>query len=348
MEMVGRESIVATWNLSVRGEGSEVRKPLLNQEGPREQGTARADWLAQAELSSFTRSAKILPRSIYLSHQFSFHSLGEDYHALIRRYQLDISGQKIDVRKEVQISAYPAGSGESFVEGFSHPRDVRNRTLSSSFDEPLASAISGGLDYHHSSGVLPMLPNGMPGTQSFRTSIPIRTMTGLGDGVSEGLGRIRREFNRVRSPRLRPHYPDSSMSASVPLEFDEEDEDFLSRDTLDIPDRDGESGSRGTSRGGIESGAEAEASTPATSTHPLDDEDLSDRDREPPDAWDGWSSEDKAAVEEAERFDDISVVGVLDEEQELESKRMRDRRHGSMLPENMNIKRKGRGRRRDI
>jgi hypothetical protein len=60
-------------------------------------------------------------------------------------------------------------------------------------------------------------------------------MTGLGDGVSEVLGRIRQEINQVRSPQLRP-YPDSSTSTSVPLEFDEEDEHFLSHDTLDIPD----------------------------------------------------------------------------------------------------------------
>jgi hypothetical protein len=66
-------------------------------------------------------------------------------------------------------------------------------------------------------------------------------MTGLGDGVSEGLGRIRQEINQIRSPHLRP-YPDSSMSVSVLLEFDEEDKDFLSRDMLDIPDCDAESG----------------------------------------------------------------------------------------------------------
>lgn len=77
--------------------------------------------LAQAELSSFPHSTEILRRSIYLSHQFSFHTLGEDYHALIRWYQLDIFGQKINVHKEVQISAYPTGSGESFVESFSLP-----------------------------------------------------------------------------------------------------------------------------------------------------------------------------------------------------------------------------------
>jgi hypothetical protein len=74
-------------------------------------------WLAQPELLSFARSAKLLPRSIYLSHQFSFHNLGEDYHALVRRYQLNISGHKIDVHKEVQVSTYSAGIGESFVEG---------------------------------------------------------------------------------------------------------------------------------------------------------------------------------------------------------------------------------------
>jgi hypothetical protein len=256
--------------------------------------------------------------------------LGEDYHALIRRYQFDIAGHKIDVRKEVQVSAYPAGSGESFVEGFSSPRDVRHRTLSSSFDEPLASALAGGLDYPNVPSVLPMLPNGTPGSkpQSFRNSIPIRTMTGIGDGMSESLGRIRREINKARSPRLRPR-PDSSMSASVPLEFDEEDEDFLSRDTLDVPglDRDAESGSRDTSRGGADSGASI--STPATSTHPLDEDDSAKVD----DAWNGWSSEDKLAVEEAERFDNISVVGFLGEEQ-------------TPVVPIITQKRKGRGRRR--
>ncbi|KAF9463475.1 hypothetical protein BDZ94DRAFT_1258923 [Collybia nuda] len=308
MELTGRDNIVATWALQRRRDSREIRNPLEGRGGDTDYGperSERGDWLAQAELSTCSRSPKILPRPIYLSHQFSFHTLGEDYHALIRRYQFDIGGQKMEVRKEVQVSAYPAGSGESFVEGFSAPRDMRNRTLSSSFDEPLASALAGDLNYPHTSNVLPMLPNGTPRSkpQSFRNSIPIRTMT---DGMSESLGRFRREIIKARSPRLRPR-PDSSMSASVPLEFDEEDEDFLSNDTLDVPalDRDADSGSRGTSRGGADSGASI--STPATSTRPLDDD--------VEDAWNGWTSEDKLAVEEAERFDNISVVGFLDEEQ---------------------------------
>ena len=51
-----------------------------------------------------------------------------------------------------------------------------------------------------------------------------------------------------------------------------------------IPDHDAESGSRGTSRGGVDSGASP--FTPATSTHPLDDEDKDGLDQEH-DAWNG-------------------------------------------------------------
>lgn len=240
----------------------------------------------------------MLPRPIYLSHQFSFHALGEDYHALIRRFHLDIGGVKIDVRREVEISAYSAGSGESFVEAFSSPRDVRRS--SSSFDEPLASALSAGLDYMHPSrAVIPMLPNGGSNPKSFRNSVPIRNMaTGISDGMSESLGRIRREMHRVRSPRLGPR---SDASGSVPLEFDEEDEDFLNRDSHQGV-HSYESASRSTSRG---EGSGASISTPSTTALPLDDE--------ADDLWQGWTTEDKQAIDEAEQFDD--VVGFLDEEQ---------------------------------
>jgi hypothetical protein len=46
---------------------------------------------------------------------------------------------------EVEVSAYSTGTGESFVEVFSTPLHVRR--ASSSFDEPLASVLSAGLDY---------------------------------------------------------------------------------------------------------------------------------------------------------------------------------------------------------
>jgi hypothetical protein len=106
-----------------------------------------------------------------------------------------------------------------------------------------------------------MYPNGIPSgkPKSFRNSISIRTMAGIGDGVTEGFGRIRRELHKVRSPPLLPR-ADSSMSGPVPLEFDEEDEDFLVRD---VQDDDGSfkvptTRHRGTSR---EGGTSAESTS---------------------------------------------------------------------------------------
>ena len=179
-----------------------------------------------------------------------------------------------------------------------------------------------------------MYPNGMPSgkPKSFRNSIPIRTMAGIGDGVTEGIGRIRREMNKVRSPPLLPR-PDSSLSSGpVPLEFDEEDEDFLIRDVQDddgslkVPrHRDETSTSRGTSREGGGTSAESTSSlgldTPADASiiHylPLVDDDMSDVvgtvDEE---IWSSsaWDQQDASAIDEAEQFDNISTVGYVDEE----------------------------------
>ena len=287
-----------------------------------------SSWLAEGELSTCSNSPRVLPRSLYLSHQFSFHTLGEDYHALLRRYQLDITGTKIEVRRTIEISPYTSGGDNAeFVEGFSSPRDVRR--ISSSFDEPIASAISGSLDNSNLPIILPMYPNGIPGSnpRSFRSSIPIRTMAGIGDGVSEGLGRLRRDFHKARSPQLVAR-SDSSLSGPVPLEFDEEDEDFLRRDSaaLETPSSHSHGGggdgttSREASRDGGASAADsASIVTPASSsTHQLLDADVVGTVDE--EIWHGWDQEDKLAVEEAEQFDDIAVVGYQAEAQEQRQK----------------------------
>jgi len=259
--------------------------------------TLTSSSLAQAELSTCSKSSNLVPRPIYLAHQFSFYTLGEDYHALIRRHQLDVTGTKIEVRKEVEISAYSAGTGESFVEGFS-PRDMGR--AASSFDEPIASAISADISYPRSSrSIIPMLPNGAPGgskPRSFKNSQPIRAMTSnIAEGVGEGFGRIRREINRVRSPQLILR-PEGGLSASVPLEFDEQDEELMYGDDDDIVDDGASRGEDATTDHSIE--------TPPTDVDPCD---------EGTELWHGWTEEDKLAVDEAEQFDD--VVGFLDEEQ---------------------------------
>ncbi|KAJ7712437.1 hypothetical protein B0H16DRAFT_1624929 [Mycena metata] len=338
-ELGGREAVVATWSLRRRRGWAEIRRTEAGELGLTSGGRpVKQDWLAQAELSTFASAPRVLPRAIYLSHQFSFHTLGEDYHALIRRYQFAIGGAKIEVRREVEVSAFSnvgtgAGSGEAFVEGFgssSSPREIRRRSrASSSFDEPLASALAGVAHYRdvRPPPVLPMLPNGSP--SSFRSSMPVRAVAGLGDGVAEGLGRLRREMRHQRQKQLARSPPvkrtmgggGDDVDASVPLEFDEEDEDFAvppntGADEVFLrvhADREDDDALSSTSRN---EESVASISTPATSAHPLEDEERMEMDLDAGEGeWHGWAPEDKLAVEEAEGFDDISVVGFLDEEQ---------------------------------
>jgi len=73
-------------------------------------------WLSQTEISTFSKSQRVLPWSLYLSHQFSFHTLGQDYNALIRQYQFDISGHKIEICKEVEVNAFSSTSRKAVPE----------------------------------------------------------------------------------------------------------------------------------------------------------------------------------------------------------------------------------------
>ncbi|KAF8125490.1 hypothetical protein EV363DRAFT_1225882 [Boletus edulis] len=303
-ELVGKDSTVATWQLKRRHDWGEVKR-VVHRVG--DQPRLRpSNSLAHAELSTCARSPGLVPRSIYISHQFLFYTLGEDYHALIRRHRVAISGVKIDVRKEVEASAFTGSSGADFVEDLAFPSDqVHSRSHShshmhahgpSSFDEPLASAMSAEMAYDRSAGAgratIPMLPNGAaqqstrtrPGTSwsgsgtraalsgmSMGGGVPIRVMGGVG-------GMIRREMHRVRGGREREREPATvEGEGRVPLEFDEEDEDF--------------------GKGAPVVAGEGEG--------------ISEGDGE--DLWRVWSEEDRLAVDEAERFDD--VLGIMDEDQ---------------------------------
>ncbi|KAI5115940.1 hypothetical protein M0805_004937 [Coniferiporia weirii] len=304
-ELVAKDSTIATWNLVRDSKWSDVKEPLAIEQEPLERRTvSKSEWLSQAELSTCSRSASVLPGSIYLSHQFSFFALGEDYHALIRRLHFDIPVEKIEVRREVEANVYTTGRGESFVSAGSSPQDAR---AVRSLDEPLASAIFSGLDYSGSSPpVIPMLPNGArPG--SFKSAIPIRSVAaGLTEGVNESFGRLSRGIKKVRSPRLIPR-PDDGLSGRVPLEFDEEDEAFLSQEELQEHDAGHDNDSGGdndtmSNSGGRDSRS---VSTPSTNNNaPLPGSE--------PEA-DEWL-DNMDAVEEAERFDEISAAGFMDED----------------------------------
>ncbi|KAI0820657.1 hypothetical protein BC628DRAFT_1412942 [Trametes gibbosa] len=335
-DIVGRESIVGTWNLVRARDWPEVKQSvkLVKVGGERRSKVARSDWLARAELSTFSTSPRILPRLVYLSHQFRFHILGENYNTLVRDGRLgDVPSAKIEVRRPVEVSAFSTAHSnhtDMFVHELGSPHDFSSSgsgslgrdAISSSFDAPLASALSAPLaPLHPSPPVLPMLPNGTPGSASAsKAFIPIRHVAaGIHDGMSEGLVRIRRELGKTRSPHpiSGPSVPGDVLAGSVPsvpLEFDEEDEmeDFhrhAVHDDLDSIDNISRSTSKGTNTASADGVSALSAlSTPATNIEPLPVEHDGEQ------AWQGWGPEDKQAVEDAERFDDITV-GFLDEEQ---------------------------------
>jgi hypothetical protein len=307
--------------------------------------------------------------------------LGEDYHALIRRYHFDLAcGAKIDVRKEVEANAYPSTNiddNEGFVGGLGFsPQDVRHAPAS--FDEPLANAMSAGLDYNGSSPVLPMLPNGTPGSypKSFVNSIPIRSIS---DGMSGSISRLKREVEnqfKMRSPPLRPvRERDGSLSRSVPLEFDDEDdEDFQIASHGSAPvnatrDRDAENDigllapelltTMGHDLNQVEgtSSASASISTPSTYARPLEEPEdvlVHDTMSSPPagedpamEEWNRWGAEERAIVDDVEMFDDINPVGFLDEEhealREVQAQREKERAAAAVATEK---KSKGKGKKR--
>ncbi|KAF8125481.1 hypothetical protein EV363DRAFT_1175971 [Boletus edulis] len=274
-ELVGKDSTVATWQLKRRHDWGEVKR-VVHRVG--DQPKLRpSNSLAHVELSTCARSPGLVPRSIYISHQFLFYTLGEDYHALIRRHRVAISGAKIDVRKEVEASAFTGSSGADFVEDLAFPSDqVHSRSRSHShmhahgplsFDEPLASAMSAEMAYDRSAGtgraMIPMLPNGAA-QQSTRTR----------PGTSWSGSETRAALSGMS---MSGGIPIKVIEGRVPLKFDEEDEDF--------------------GKGALVVAGEGEG--------------ISERDGE--DLWGVWSEEDRLAVDEAERFDD--VLGIMDEDQ---------------------------------
>jgi hypothetical protein len=317
-EVVANESIVATWVLKRGKEWKEVRRVMQTSVQPRKRfarvakpeyvilsishcgiaDSSCCSWLAQAELSTYSHSTRIVPRSIYLSHQFAFFTLGEDYHGLLRSHTFDVPSTKVEVRRQIEVSASGSGSNmsESFISGSSVPSQSG---ISSSFDD----AVSADMRYlNPSPPVLPMYPNGPP-SRAYRNAIPIRTVAaGISDGMSEGLGRLRRELGKVRSPRLAPQRDSTRM----PIEFDEEDEDFAPRSGgLGLHKWDE---ARSSSREG------ASVSTPSTGMEPLlSDDDDGEFEGGSVGAWHRWGPEEKQAVEEVEQFDDIAV-GFMDEE----------------------------------
>lgn len=266
-------------------------------------------WLAQAELSTFSRSSSnVLQKPIYLSHQFSFYTLGEDYQGAIRLYRLAPAGSKIDVRRDIPIQAFStslpshAEGGDGFLEEFNSPTSPRGiRGVAPSFDEPLASALTHEMEGVGATGVteveLPMYPNGVPGKRGLLSSsisaIPVR---GIGDGVSGGFDRFRKTIRKHRKKTGR----DDGIVEEMAFEFDEEEDgEFMAPRVASLK-----------SQSKKRSGSHPPRSLNSSIHTEIDDDVVGQVDEE---LWGqrGWDDQDQQALDDEEKFQTISKTVPL-------------------------------------
>lgn len=245
----------------------------------------------------------MLPGSIYLAHQFSFHAFTDDWQAPLHRGLLDLPSTKLEVRPEVRANLVMSDTAGVKTERNDTESFVQDSSITGSpFDEPLSTAIHARLEPTPiQPPVLPSYPNGLqPHPGSWRdAAVPLRhAAVGLSEGVGEGLGRIRRELGKVaKHPRRSTRKRDS-------LTFGE-------KDTVSSVAEAGcpEQTQQGDSP--VESGSTASTTNVAT---------------EATDTWDEWRemevADDVAEYEAFETFG-LGVVGEMDEDHESSGQHVR-------------------------
>ncbi|KAJ1310597.1 hypothetical protein OPQ81_009128 [Rhizoctonia solani] len=329
----GVEALGRTWGVVKRErEWGEVRKIIeparAQDKGSRKAKPSKSEWLAQAEISTCTRSLKLLSGPIYLSHQFAFYGLHTDWQALLQGGHLNLPAIKIAVRREV--SARPIS--DSGTEGAFLGSDNNDMfTASSSLDATLASAIGGLLSPASPTQQIPSFPNAYSGAKSTSWNEPVRRLSRLSDGLGQGLGSIKREIRKVRpsagSGERRARSPKSppteESTPGIKLEFDD---DALFEVDEELPptnvDEPVEGGGLRPSREDDASRSAESGSGSVPSTVPdmtmLASPDLTGDWPGEGDSFGGEEEEYIQAREEDNRFDDLVgfTVGLMDEEEE--------------------------------
>lgn len=276
-----------------------------------------SSWLSEAELSTSTTSAAMLPGSIYLAHQFSFHAFTDDWQALLHRGLLDLPSTKLEVRPEVRANLIM--SGTSSIRGSRSDTEsfVQDSAITGSpFDEPMSTAIHARLEpTPMQPPILPSYPNGLQAhPQSWRdAAVPLRhAAAGLSEGVGEGLGRLRRELGKVaKTPRRGARKRDS-------LTFDEKDAVSPVTDASHSE----QSAARLTQPGDspVESGSTVSTTNVATDAT---------------DPWDEWRetevADDVAEYEAFESFG-LGVVGEMDEDHETSGQHVKQQLRQQLQP----------------
>ncbi|GAA5998121.1 hypothetical protein JCM5350_006679 [Sporobolomyces pararoseus] len=160
---------------------------------------AGSRWSAFAEIETFSRSPRVLPRSIYESQQFDFFVLPLNYiDSVSRGYYHFPQARKLEMRSQVvirSVSPYTPSSSSTSELPFEP----------ASFDQPIRTAMQTVLDQE---AILvpgspklpaPSFPVGIAAKQgSWRDSIPIRS---VGPAAIGGLDRVRQGLGRVRLPK---------------------------------------------------------------------------------------------------------------------------------------------------
>ncbi|KAG8688416.1 hypothetical protein FRC11_005462 [Ceratobasidium sp. 423] len=326
----GAEGAGKTWGIVRRErEWGEVKKTIemvkMEEKRGKKAKSSKSEWLAQAEISTCTRSLKLLSGPIYISHQFAFYALHQDWEALLQQAHLNLPARRITVRREV--SARPiadTGSEGAFLGSGTDDMFV----ASSSLDAPLASALSGSLSPTSASQQIPSFPNAYSGGKGTSWNDPVRRLSRLSDGLGQGIGSLKREIGKVRPSsgsgerRVQsPKSPPSNVATTpgIKLEFDDDalfevDEDLPSGH-VDVPVEGG--GLRPLHDDASRSAESGSGSVPSTVPDMimLASPDVNGDWPGEDDSFGGEEEEYIQAREEDNRFDDL-VVGLMDEEEE--------------------------------
>ncbi|BEJ15066.1 hypothetical protein CspHIS471_0408330 [Cutaneotrichosporon sp. HIS471] len=193
-----KSAVMARWALPVGGGGPEDvagLAPIKQSSKPahtstRESGRAN---IHHAEIRTHSTSPRILPSSIYLSHQVEFYSaIPTDEYSPLSVLDKVARTRRLVFRPEVEVH-----------------RPTTPDT--GSFDEPLSSALHSMMD-SRPSPQLPALPNGSPSKAGLWGSIPIRRAAA---NLGEGIDAVRREYARAQRRRR-------SAVGGTPLSFEDD------------------------------------------------------------------------------------------------------------------------------
>ncbi|GAA99453.1 uncharacterized protein L969DRAFT_93913 [Mixia osmundae IAM 14324] len=280
----------AAWSLApALGETAQL---VADQPSESDRLARKTNWTAEAELETYSSSPLVLPKSIYLSHQFDFAVLhGSLALAELSKGIFAFQSRSIEVRQDVKVDG-----------------KVLSDAVPSPYGAPIRSAMHTVLDQDPTvfgslspSSLTPTFPNGARGRHgSWRDSAPTFSH------IQVGLGRVRRELERAATTSTRRLSREGRTTSEISVSF-EDDDAILAEEARDLPE--------------CNSAANDHVSTPITSMS--DGNDVADD-------WAKWESDspgreekkevaaatapmERLSLEGEEDYDDFAI-GLFDEQ----------------------------------